>query len=1441
MALFVYITEECKKDAAKHGRWNDVLKLKDKIISDQRTNRLDRYPPPYLKKRFARQERLIAAERSVADHTVVCFYRLLIRGNDTYNSFKNNPVVFGDTHFAPLVQEVKLEEWLETQLNQLDSGVKEPADEIEQTYLWNVMTEGSAFGGDFHIYESEDWVKAINTERLRSRLFPIANKLMDTVAPDVKEEFQWLDISEAGNLKVLFRNFKSCQKVFLAGICDNQDEEEQERLLQRYGSILKEAQVDGNDIIRFSNRSYPALILADTDNWEAIEKNADSNLALSPEESSLLASAHSLDEAERQTGFPLFINGRAGSGKSTILQYLFTHYVINYLEHIGKTSPPLYLTYSEDLVRRSKEVVESLVTSNYQHTMRDLPRERLPEVLDSCFQEFKSFLINLIPDEERNILFSAEKYVNYPRFKREWEQKFSKDPKAAKAYGPDISWHVIRTYIKGISPDDYMDPDEYEELPREEYSVSRSTFKKVYTKVWEGWYQHKCRPDDEERIYWDDQDLVRYVLDNDLILPIYPAVFCDEAQDFTKIELEAILRLSLFSDRKLDSQELGRIPFAFAGDPLQTLNPTGFRWEAIKSVFVQKFIHSLDPQQIFGQRELNYRELSYNYRSTNKVVKLNNSIQAFRAALFDIKNLQPQSTWQYEENSPTPVFFNKSIPEVKERLKEQVDLTIIVPCGEGGEKGFVKNDPYLRQVIEVDEEGVPQNVLSPARSKGLEFKRVALYGFGEYMPEGFIKLIEAITTDEVPEVGDQLLTYGYFVNQLYVAASRPQKRLFVVDTEEGIRGLWKFAVDPDFQQAILSKIRNGEEIWKDKLGALHRGSSESWSQDREDPIKRAKQLEEEGKYSRDQFLLRQAAMIYKNHNEIRKSHLCRALAFEFNQQYKEAGNSYLDGESVENALQSFWKGAEYAEIEAIAYKEAISNTLEARISVYLSESTKSLGECRRVLDELLNRIERDSSLAIRIGAMESWRRAIRKILDSLLASDLSESENMKTIINQFKALEENNIPLDQERMGRLYLKAGDFQQGLSILDQSGHMTSHEYKAAKINLLIDRYRNNPEHSFEKEENQLIAQFFLEKDEFEDAITVFRKINSYNGVARVINKLVQTKKNSPALLSSFANTFLQLLLANGEWKNAVTFIKTQKHLSLDSKASIKLRRLDITTDLTWTIELLKTASISPLLPIAPTTQKSALSDYLRELFFKEDIKSEALFALLPSIVVGAAFERAGRDIDTLEFYKRAQRLNSLGKAEKVRLKERWIKSKHKQAIRERDAGKLRQAEKHFSDAEREAEKRGLVVSDLSEFPNANELQTIMKTARDAPISPLIANLPESEVTGASLQKNNGIHPREVRSGNLPDRITLNICGFEIKVSRKLKRVNIEKEASMETLSLVVNNGVQIIHADVPYEDSQKQVYIKGWHLKLEKIIEESLKLELEADGLAFSIQL
>ena len=253
-----------------------------------------------------------------------------------------------------------------------------------------------------------------------------------------------------------------------------------------------------------------------------------------------------------------------------------------------------------------------------------------------------------------------------------------------------------------------MSPEDYVDFPSKQKSVKPETYQVVFERVWK-------RYDEFQKATgcWDHQDLARFVLEEDLVKNDFPVVFCDEAQDFTRIELEVLHRLSLFHKRSLQNHEVPRVPIAFAGDPFQTLNPTGFRWEATKAFFTEKFIESFPG----AKRDLNYRELTYNYRSSPHSVRFNNSLQLLRSSVCGFTEIAPQKPWEDAEDTHLKVpYFNRNEPEVLESLQNQSEIRILVPCEEGGEAKWLK-DQGLSDYVAFDDTGVPKNVVSPTRVK----------------------------------------------------------------------------------------------------------------------------------------------------------------------------------------------------------------------------------------------------------------------------------------------------------------------------------------------------------------------------------------------------------------------------------------------------------------------------------------------------------------------------------------------------------------------------------------------------------------------------------------------------------------------------------------------------------------------------------------------------
>lgn len=1279
MAIFVYITPECQKDAQGQGCWPEVQKFAQRVRKEQRTSILDHFPPPYLKKRFRRQERLIASERNIGEHLVVIFHRLLIRGSKPYEHFLLDPLGYGDQHFQGMVGDETLHEMIVREMEEEPPEPKPAPSEVEQQYLWSVYADDGNTANDVFLYESKEWIQAVSSERLAPRLYSLS-QLVEELAIECAKAPHGApyQVLAYDGLSLVYRHFPQHNKMLLLDVCLG--EWNPSGMLERYRSVLEEKEVADIDILKCSRRGYPSLLLLDPDAWMKLENNQGANLALSPEEGELLDSVHLLQKKEndaKATGFPLFINGRAGSGKSTILQYLFADYFrLHLLAAPGErlASPPLYLTYSEELVKRSRTQVKNLLMAHHKAKLNEMiagtviAEGDIERELPRAIRVFRAYLLSLLPKQDRE-RFQAETYVDYKTFKQRWWEKFGRESGPLRQAGPSTSWHVIRSFIKGTSEDGYLEPEDYLGVGSKERNVSPEIYCLIYEKVWQKWYQ----PRYEAGEMWDDQDLVRHLLVEELVPANVPAIFCDEAQDFTRVELEFLLQASLFSQRNLNVQSLSRIPFAFAGDPFQTLNPTGFRWDAIKAAFVNKFIHSLDLRR--GQQarsDLNYRELTLNYRSSLNIVKLCNTIQALRMALFNYQDLEPQDTWPFEESTPMPVVYDVEEAWLERVLRENSEVQVIVPCVEGEEAQYVARDSLLNRIINCDDHGVPQNVMSPSRAKGLEYSRVVMYKFGERAVSELGFSAEAL--DQVL-TGDAALPFEYFINELYVAASRPQRRLFVIDTQQGLMHFWGFATDQAQFDRLCASIRNQAD-WRDRMGTLVYGSESHWSGDEESPVDVAGKQQEEGMSNRDPFLLRQAALTYSTLKGYdREASMCRAHAYRFERDYLKAGEYFRRAGEATQAFDCFWQGGSYAPLLHLAREHrALAGRPELRLADYCQREP-NLSRLADLFDDLM---QGDVSEAQPLPlTRKGWPEAITNALTRTLPTNAhrtpySVAPDWTRVYRHVASLLPQGTRIPQHTCAQVAYLAGDFARALAHWEQAEEPQPQAMQQARTHLALQREQQ--QQPLTREDLSLLANHYRAQDARVQAASYYRKAGDQQMVLDLIEQANRERKW--AEMDELVPTWVATLTEVGLFEEVITLLTEQRY---QGKGRRWFQRRFGQDGTRYRAIFAQHLASSGLLAGAENRKKELVSDFLKT-YFLEASNTRWLPYLHP-LVVGAAMERAGRNIDCLAFYERIQENSRYQEGLRRAAGIRWARVKWAQAQREGETPKLKKrAESH-----------------------------------------------------------------------------------------------------------------------------------------------------------------
>ncbi len=684
-----------------------------------------------------------------------------------------------------------------------------------------------------------------------------------------------------------------------------------------------------NWILKHSKKSYPLDIFIDSqkDDWiEFIVKNSDGNIALSPEEENILKNI--LEEPNNR--FPFFINGRAGSGKSTILQYLFAHYITEFVTHNDDKYPPLYLTYNESLKEKALEKVVNIILAK-QHLKEKFPtteREAITRTIENFFKSFDveegdSFLIELLKANGKENPFEGKKRIDFSQIQYFLQDKIVKNnsPKVRKLT-PELVWYVIRSFIKGKAKivDGQIDEfslEDYLKLPEDEQTIQKESFEIIEEKIYPIYKKYL-----KDNNLYDDLDLVMEIFKQNSFDKKYSIIFCDEAQDFTKLEFDLILNLNIFLDDRVKVDNIQDIPIVFAGDPFQTLNPTGFSFKTLRADVYKSFENKT------GKKiEPNDEELEYNYRSSKSIIKYSNTIQLSRTVLFDAKKgtkIKLQKSW-FSNSERRVFFFDITNKNIKKFLKDENDkYDMILPLDIIKDQlydGVLKDDTILNNIYSFQKKDYNTSI----KVKGREFDIIVLYRFGDYFLDRFkFDDIENYLKNGFDNKEKQL-PYEYYFNNLYVAVTRPRERLYIVDSEESYEKFWKKIDKIDelverYKEITNKELeqyeKNGDERGERILLSLLDGSKEDLTlkKTRTLIVNRLKEffdryLESKDKIEQEDFLNEIDNILSKN-KKLSKVYkrLYKGLKRDFEKEYLKSAKSILEAIALSEQTKELSQG-----------------------------------------------------------------------------------------------------------------------------------------------------------------------------------------------------------------------------------------------------------------------------------------------------------------------------------------------------------------------------------------------------------------------------------------------------------------------------------------------------------------------------------------------------
>lgn len=977
--------------------------------------------------------RIIIQMKSIEDNDVY-FVRDFIISKD--RGFYFSTYIYPDLKSGNYLEKYPLpEEEIKSYINQKEKEVKAEAAKKENPPLPSKemlrWLDEYELNIKYNIFETETWVKyalnEVDDSKMRDRDVKLFFSLLYKI---VYHNYECKEITlENGSVFYLAKdesvgvifskfNIEGADRYVLHNGCHLKT---QKRHWEESIDLVKKEKIKFEHSIeslaRHSFRAYPKWTLKNDELWFIIQKNSEvSNLSLTEDQLLFF----------KNFKFPYYINGQAGSGKSTMLYYLFANGLYYKFQDLIQ-GDLIFLTENEYLLEQTQKSIFDLLSNNPE--FQGVNSNQLAS-LNTNFSSFKEFLLQLVPKSER-IKFTDELYLNFSRFKELYETSYLNDSIKRK-YTAEECWFTIRTYIYGYDIDKRIDSSEYTEIvhakaqriPKDKFVGIEEHVLPFYEKLI------------NEQGFWDKLYVIRFLNANRNFIPKFDLVVCDEAQDFCRVELRFILKLSSYLD--YDLKRCDQIPIIFAGDPNQTVNPTGFRErEMTEMLFTElKALANFE----YNNEDSVYNP-KYNYRSKQPVVTLANFIQFFRKKNFGIRLVKPQTPKRPEDkNSKIPnLFFSDSDIvndlELFEDLLEKIQYKIfIVPVDTLDKEEFKENNDILKQVEDAE-------IKTSVEAKGAEYSQVVLYGFGEHFLSLFGSLIGRDSDN------DSNFKKSYFFNKLYVAITRAQKELIIIDSARARDEFWKVLVDNAEINGDYWDVLNN---FKTDSIVYNPGSIKVLSSKKEDALSNAKQDKIQGVYDRNSSRLRVAANQFYKIGELKEYYLCLAIAFEFKNEWKKAAEHYIKAEgssNLENAAKCFFKGKYFNELES--YGGAKIKTIDQDIRLIISNLMTNNELDLNNLKKLNN--NRDTVSTILSGI--DWKEDFINKLISLPIDDFTNRNirQLAEILNEIADHENFNLWM---KIGDLFYKVNHYKRAIRAWDKITNFESEGYIMAKIEVSKD---------------------------------------------------------------------------------------------------------------------------------------------------------------------------------------------------------------------------------------------------------------------------------------------------------------------------------------------------------------------------------------------------
>lgn len=507
-------------------------------------------------------------------------------------------------------------------------------------------------------------------------------------------------------------------------------------------------------------------------------------------------------------------------------------------------------------------------------------------------------------------------------------------------YDASTLWEEYRGIIRGAQVDinsSRLKFEEYEDLGRKRGRYDESIRKEVYrdsTKLFKKFEGDSIKS--PSRGGWIDQDLARDVMKNiqNNSVEKYDAIFIDEVQDLTELQIRVILE-------SLNNK--GSKKFEAAGDLSQSVYPSAFRWEDLRKTIYEVL-------QVNPGKE---KRLDINYRATPKLVAAANWVLEEHSEVEKEKRRHIQRA-AAEDSGELPSLLMLPEKTIIDKLKQLKLPNPFCPL-------VVRDEMLIESLskkLSQHDSGENVHVMSVPSCKGLEYENVILWdpfsSSDGIMNKYYHQKKGALIKEK--ERPDQSLLLEF--RHLFVGITRARYRLIIIEPGKSYN-------KPQYPTSPIISAFDHLARLDDLFDVRTIEELDNFSRrdiSREDYVDRAREFERSGRW-------KLAADCWNSAHQSFERARCLGEYYEKNREYALAAEQFEevsdDPKISLKEKQKYWMRAKNATLFALddasnEGKRELASRL-ARLSEYLGEEEEAARAKAVMFREMAKDVDGSSS------------------------------------------------------------------------------------------------------------------------------------------------------------------------------------------------------------------------------------------------------------------------------------------------------------------------------------------------------------------------------------------------------------------------------------------------------------------------------------------------